>query len=159
MKKTIQFAIVAAAITTLGGTAFAAAPTANAATATHPAKAPVAQAVGAKQDHTGKATKAGMEHGKTAGENDAMAINQAKVSIGRAISAAEKAHGGRATKAELEHSKQGLIYEVEVVAGVKVFDVTVDAEKGCVSSSTEDSPSTSGSSANRTRASPSPNWI
>ena len=158
MKKTTKFAIVAALITALGGAAFATAPAANAATATHPAKAPVAQAVGANQ-HAGTATKAGMEHGKTAAENDAIAINQAEVSIGQAISAAEKAHGGKATKTELEHSKQGLIYEVEVVAGVKVFSVTVDAEKGCVSSSTEDSPSTSGSSANRTRASPSPNWI
>ena len=98
MNKSTRFAILAAAITTLGGAAFAAKP----------------------------------------GENDAMVINQAKVPIAQAISAAEKAHGGKATKAELEHSKQGLIYEVEVVAGAKVFDVKVDADKGSVLSSTED---------------------
>ncbi|WP_323034195.1 PepSY domain-containing protein [Pararhodobacter sp.] len=98
MNKTTKFAIVAAAITTLGGAAFAATPS----------------------------------------ENDAMVINQAKVSIAQAISAAEKEHGGKATKAELEHSKQGLIYEVEVVAGAKVFDVKVDADKGSILSSTED---------------------
>ena len=95
MNKSTRFAILAAAITTLGGAAFAAKP----------------------------------------GENDAMVINQAKVPIAQAISAAEKAHGGKATKAELE---QGLIYEVEVVAGAKVFDVKVDADKGSVLSSTED---------------------
>ena len=82
MNKTTKFAIVAAAITALGGAAFAATPATNATTATHPAKASVAQAAGAKQEHAGTATKAGMEHGKKAGENDAMAINQAKVSIG-----------------------------------------------------------------------------
>lgn len=100
MYKTIKFAILAAAITTLGGAAFAATPS----------------------------------------ENDAMAINQSWVSIAQAISAAEKKHGGKATKAELEHGKQGLIYEVEVVVGAKIFDVKVDAGNGSILSSTEDKP-------------------
>ena len=138
MNKTKKFAIIAAAITTLGGAALAATPAESAAMAAHPDKAPIAQVTGAKQAEGAKPATARTERGKKAGENDAMAINQAKVPIAQAISAAEKEHGGKATKAELEHSKQGLIYEVEVVAGAKVFDVKVDADKGSILSSTED---------------------
>ena len=87
---------------------------------------------------TAIATLGGAAYAAKSIGNDALAIHQAKVSIGHAISVAEKAHGGKATKAELEHSKQGAIYEVEVVAGAKVYDVTVDADKGSVLSSTED---------------------
>ncbi len=70
--------------------------------------------------------------------NDALAIEQAKVLIAQAISVAEKVHSGKASKAEFEHTKQGWVYEVEVVSGAKVFDVTVDADKGTILSSAED---------------------
>ncbi|MFO1291891.1 MAG: PepSY domain-containing protein [Rubrivivax sp.] len=75
---------------------------------------------------------------KAAVENDALAAAQAKVTLVQAIAAAEQHAGGKATKAEYEHAKQGSFYEVEVMAGSKVFDVRVDADKGTVVSSTED---------------------
>ncbi|GMV46073.1 MAG: hypothetical protein AMXMBFR66_14710 [Pseudomonadota bacterium] len=71
-------------------------------------------------------------------ENDALAIAQAKTTLAQAIAAAEQHAGGRAAKAEYEHARQGGFFEVEVVAGSKVFDVKVDADKGTVVSSTED---------------------
>lgn len=71
-------------------------------------------------------------------ENDAMAINKAKISLTQAISVAEQHAHGKAASAEFEHSKQGWVYEVEVVSAAKVFDVRVDADKGTVISSVED---------------------
>ncbi len=75
---------------------------------------------------------------QTAG-NDALAVNQATVTLTQAIAAAEQQAGGRASKAEYEHSKaHGWVYDVEVVSGAKVFDVKVDAQKGTVLASTLD---------------------
>ncbi len=84
------------------------------------------------------ATLGGTAWAAKSGSNDALAIEQAKIPIAQAISAAEKAHNGKASKAEFEHTKQGWVYEVEVVSGAKVFDVKVDADKGTVLSSAED---------------------
>ncbi|MCC6867498.1 MAG: PepSY domain-containing protein [Burkholderiales bacterium] len=72
------------------------------------------------------------------GENDALAVAQAKVSIVQAIAAAEQHAGGKAAKVEFEHGRKGVYYEVEVVSGAKVFDVKVDADSGAVISATED---------------------
>ena len=75
---------------------------------------------------------------QTAG-NDALAVNQATVTLTQAIAAAEQQAGGRASKAEYEHSKaHGWVYDVEVVLGAQVFDVKVDAQKGTVLASTPD---------------------
>jgi uncharacterized membrane protein YkoI len=72
-------------------------------------------------------------------ENDASAIAKAKIPLTQAITAAEQHVNGKAAKAELERSKQhGLVYDIEVVSGAKVFDVKVDPEKGTVIASTED---------------------
>jgi len=72
-------------------------------------------------------------------ENDALAVNQATVTLTQAVAAAEQQAGGRASKAEYEHSKaHGWVYAVEVVSGAKVFDVTVDAQKGSVLTSSLD---------------------
>ena len=71
-------------------------------------------------------------------ENDALAAVNAKVSLTKAIAAAEQHAAGKATKAEFERGKQGPVYEVEVVSGGKVFDVKVDAEQGTVVASRED---------------------
>lgn len=71
-------------------------------------------------------------------ENDAMAINQAKISMTQAITAAEQHANGKASRAEYEQTKAGWAYDVEVIAGTKVFDVRVDADKGTVISSVED---------------------
>ena len=71
-------------------------------------------------------------------ENDALATATAKVSLIQAVETAQQHTGGKATHAEYEHSKQGWVVDVEVVNGVKVFDVRVDADKGTVISSAED---------------------
>ncbi|HMO44708.1 MAG TPA: PepSY domain-containing protein [Rubrivivax sp.] len=72
------------------------------------------------------------------GENDALAIANARIPLVQAIAAAEQHAGGKAAKAEFEHSRQGWVYEVEVVAGTRVLDVQVSAETGAVLSSTPD---------------------
>ena len=71
-------------------------------------------------------------------ENDALAIMNAKISLVQAIAAAEQHANGKATRAEFDRTLQGGLYDVEVVSGGKVFDVTVDADKGTVLSSVED---------------------
>ena len=71
-------------------------------------------------------------------ENDAMAITKAKISLVQAVAVAEQHVNGQASHAEYENSKQGWVYDVEVVSGAKVFDVRIDANKGTVISSAED---------------------
>ena len=72
-------------------------------------------------------------------ENDAAAGPPAKVSLVQAIAAAEQHQaGGKATRAEYEKTRAGWVYDVEIVSGAKVFDVRVDADKGTVVSSAED---------------------
>ena len=71
-------------------------------------------------------------------ENDAMAGPPAKISITQAIAAAEQQANGKAARAEYEQTKAGWAYDVEVISGTKVFDVRVDADKGTVISSAED---------------------
>lgn len=72
-------------------------------------------------------------------ENDALAINKAKIPLTQAVTVAEQHANGKASRAEYENSKQGWVYDVEVVSGAKVLDVRVDADKGTIISSTEDS--------------------
>ena len=71
-------------------------------------------------------------------ENDAMAIIKAKIPLAQAVATAEQHANGKASRAEYENSKQGWVYDVEVVSGSKVFDVKIDADKGTVISSAED---------------------
>ena len=71
-------------------------------------------------------------------ENDAVALPATKISLSQAVTAAEQQANGRATRAELEHTQSGIVFDVEVVSGAKVFDVRVDANKGTVISSAED---------------------
>ena len=71
-------------------------------------------------------------------ENDAVAGPPAKISLTQAIATAEQQANGKATRAEYEQTKTGWAYDVEVVSGAKVFDVRVDADKGTVISSAED---------------------
>lgn len=71
--------------------------------------------------------------------NDAAPVESARVSMDSAVSAAEKHVQGKAVRAEYEKQRGGgWVYDVEVKAGAKVFDVKVDAEKGTVLASTED---------------------
>lgn len=71
-------------------------------------------------------------------ENDALAMTKAKIPLAQAISVAELHVNGKVTRAEYENSRQGWVYDVEVVSGAKVFDVRIDADKGTVISSAED---------------------
>ena len=71
-------------------------------------------------------------------ENDALTIANARIPLTQAVTVAEQHANGKASRAEYEHSKQGWVYDVEVVAGARVFDVRVDADKGTVISSAED---------------------
>lgn len=71
-------------------------------------------------------------------ENDAVAAPPAKISLVQAIAAAEQQANGKATRAEYEQTKTGWAYDVEIISGTKVFDVRVDADKGTVISSAED---------------------
>lgn len=71
--------------------------------------------------------------------NDAGPVGSAKVSLDAAVAVAEKHVQGKAARAEYEKQKGGQwVYDVEVVAGAKVFDVKVDADKGTVIASNED---------------------
>lgn len=71
-------------------------------------------------------------------ENDALALNKAKLTLTQAITIAEQHANGKASRAEYENAKQGWVYDVEVISGAKVFDVQVDADKGTIISSAED---------------------
>lgn len=72
------------------------------------------------------------------GENDAMSVVSAKVPMSQAVTVAEQHANGKASRAEYEKTKIGWAYDVEVVSGTKVFDVSVNAENGSVISSIED---------------------
>lgn len=74
----------------------------------------------------------------TSTENDAMAIAKAKIPLAQAVTAAEQHANGKAARAEYENSRQGWVYDVEIVSGAKIFDVKVDADKGTVVSSAQD---------------------
>ena len=71
-------------------------------------------------------------------ENDAAAGPPAKITLTQAIATAEQQANGKATRAEYEKTKTGWAYDVEIISGAKVFDVRVDADKGTVISSAED---------------------
>lgn len=71
--------------------------------------------------------------------NDAGPVGSAKITLDAAVATAEKHVQGKASKAEYEKQKGGQwVYDVEVVARAKVFDVKVDADKGTVIASAED---------------------
>jgi uncharacterized membrane protein YkoI len=66
-------------------------------------------------------------------ENDAVAIMNAKVGLQQAVAIAEGHVGGKAARAEYEQTKAGKwVFDVEVVKGAAVMDVTVDATSGNV---------------------------
>ena len=75
-----------------------------------------------------------------AAENDATAIQTAKISLGEAVLAAEHSVDGKASKAELERYHDRWVYDVEVVT-VKsgdVLDVKVNPANGSIINTTKD---------------------
>ncbi len=85
------------------------------------------------------AAVAGTAFATTNVENDAHAVIGAKVSLTQAVTIAEQHLKGRAASAEFEQSSGRLLYEIEVVAGPKVFEVEVDGMTGKVGKISEDS--------------------
>lgn len=71
-------------------------------------------------------------------ENDALLTHHAAISLTQAVQTAEQQTHGQAVRAELEHGKQGWVFDVEVVAGNSTYDVAVDAAKGTVLASAQD---------------------
>jgi uncharacterized membrane protein YkoI len=71
--------------------------------------------------------------------NDALAIEQAGISLGEAIAAAEQEIGGKASRAEFEVDDGHATFEVEVVKDGEATDVTVDARDGKVIQARADS--------------------
>lgn len=71
-------------------------------------------------------------------ENDALAISGARIGLGQAVAAAEQHVGGKASRAEYERHKGQWVFDVEVVKGTSVMDVTVDAGNGKVIQATAD---------------------
>lgn len=74
-------------------------------------------------------------------ENDAMAINQANISLAQATAIAEKYARGKAARVDYENDEHSRIYKIEILSYAKIFDVTIDADNGIVISSIESSPS------------------
>jgi hypothetical protein len=75
-----------------------------------------------------------------AGENDALGISTAKVTLVEAVTAAEDHVGGTASHAEFKPSGDRAVFEVEVVADGQATDVKVDASNGEILSSRADRP-------------------
>jgi uncharacterized membrane protein YkoI len=71
-------------------------------------------------------------------ESDALAIDTAKISMTRAVSAAEQHVGGKAVRAEYAQHKGQRVFDVEVVKGKQVMDVMVDSASGKVIATRED---------------------
>jgi uncharacterized membrane protein YkoI len=72
-------------------------------------------------------------------ENDAIAIMNAKVGLQQAVAIAEGHVGGKAARAEYEQTKAGKwVFDVEVVKGATVMDVTIDSTSGNVLASVVD---------------------
>lgn len=84
------------------------------------------------------ATAVGTAYAAKSVENDALAINGAKIGMTQAVTAAEQHVGGKASRAEYERHKGQWVFDVEVVKNTKVTDVKVDPVSGNVIAATED---------------------
>lgn len=84
------------------------------------------------------ATAIGSAYAAKAIENDALAIEAARVGLSQAVTAAEQHVGGKASRAEFEKHKGQWVFDVEVVNGKKVMDVKVDPASGKIVAATED---------------------
>ena len=75
--------------------------------------------------------------GQSHGEDD-LDVGRAKISLSRAVAAAEQKVGGRAAHADLDDENGKLVFGVEVVTGKQATDVKVDAMSGQVLSARAD---------------------
>ncbi|MCB1933167.1 MAG: PepSY domain-containing protein [Candidatus Accumulibacter sp.] len=84
------------------------------------------------------ASAVGSVYAARSADNDALAIADAKVGLAQAVSAAEQHVGGKASRAEYERHKGLWVFDVEVVKGAQVMDVTVNPISGAVIAAVED---------------------
>ncbi len=84
------------------------------------------------------ATAIGSAYAAKAMENDALAIETAKIGLTQAVTTAEQHVGGKASRAEFEKHKGQWVFDIEVVTGKKVMDVKVDPTSGKVIAEIED---------------------
>ena len=84
------------------------------------------------------ASTAGIAYAATSTENDAFAVESAKISITQAITTAEQHVGGKASRAEYEKHKGQWVFDVEVVKAKKVMDVSIDATSGKILAAVSD---------------------
>ena len=84
------------------------------------------------------ATLIGSTYAATAIENDAFAVESAKIGLAQAVAVAERHASGKATRAEFEKSKNRWVFDVEVVSGKQVMDIKVDSMTGKVIAMTAD---------------------
>lgn len=73
-----------------------------------------------------------------AGSDELKAASQAKISLVKAIEAAEAHQGGRAIEASIDDDSFTPTYEVSVAHDAKLYDVQVDAVTGKVLAARED---------------------
>lgn len=81
---------------------------------------------------------AGANNSNGGQENDAALLSNAKISLTRAIAAAEQHAQGQAVRAELEDENGTLVYGVEVASGTRTTDVKVDINNGKILSAQAD---------------------
>ena len=84
------------------------------------------------------ATAIGTAYAARTMENDALAIENTKIDLSQAITAAEQHVGGKASRGEFEKHQGQWVFDVEVVQGKKIMDVKVDSTSGKVIVATED---------------------
>ena len=84
------------------------------------------------------ATAIGSAYAAKTVENDALAVESAKIRLTQAVTTAEQHVGGKASRAEFEKHKGQWVFDVEVVTGNKVMDVKVDPANGKVLAAAED---------------------
>lgn len=73
-------------------------------------------------------------------ENDAMAIDNANISLAQATIIAERYVRGKAARVDYEHNEDNRIYRIEIVSHTTIYAVTVNADNGTVISSSENRP-------------------
>lgn len=78
------------------------------------------------------ASTVGIAYAAKSTENDAFAVESAKISMAQAITIAEQHVGGKAARAEYEQHKGQWVFDVEVVKAAKIMDVSIDATSGKV---------------------------
>lgn len=78
------------------------------------------------------ASAVGSAYASRSVENDAYAIESAKIGLAQAIRTAEQHVGGKASRAEFERHEGRGVVDVEVVSGQKVLEIKVDSTTGAI---------------------------